>query len=174
MPLGAAKYPTDLGEAELVAGDPARSVDLLRSSCSTLDRLGDRNRLATLAPITARTLLALGRRTRGSAMRSGGGTSPTRRTSTPNTNGVSPVSGLRSRQGRHDEAIALSRESVALLATSQPPRSQRTANMALAGALRAAGDEAGALGAAHEAERLATARQDVASLRKVAASLEGG
>ena len=41
FPLGAATYPTFLGEAELVAGDPARSVELLRSSCSTLDRLGD-------------------------------------------------------------------------------------------------------------------------------------
>ena len=46
-------------------------------------------------------------------------------------------------------------------------------NLALAGALRAAGDEDGATAAAREAERLATAKGDVAALRKIGAFLRG-
>ena len=61
LPLGAAEYPISLGDSELVAGDPARTVDLLCRSCATLDRLGEHSRLASMAPLTARTLLAVGR-----------------------------------------------------------------------------------------------------------------
>ena len=54
------------------------------------------------------------------------------------------ISGLRSRQGRHDEAITLARESVALLARSDFIVSLQLAHLALARALRMAADERGA------------------------------
>jgi hypothetical protein len=82
------------------------------------------------------------------------------------------VSGLRLKQARHDEAIGLARESVALLAGTGFARSLGIANMALAIALRAAGDEADAVAAAREAERLAIARGELAALRKIAAFLD--
>ena len=61
LPLGVAEYPIQLADTELVAGEPARVVELLIESCSTLDRLGEHSRLASMAPITAQTLLVLGR-----------------------------------------------------------------------------------------------------------------
>jgi hypothetical protein len=171
LPLGVATYPSFLGEAELVAGDPGRSVEGLRSSCSTLDRLGDKNRLASQAPLTARTLLALGRFDEVERYAYWGRDIAHLEDLDAQMQWRVAISGLRSHQGRHDEAIALARESVALLAPSEFMASLGAANMALAWALRAAGDEAGAVAAAHEAEHLAAARQDVAALRKLAAFL---
>jgi hypothetical protein len=171
FPLGAATYPSFLGEAELVAGDPARSVELLLSSCSTLDRLGDKNRLASLAPLTARTLLALGRFDEVEHYAFWGRDTAHLEDLDAQMQWRVAISGLRSHQGRHDEAIALARESVTLLAPSELMAGLGASYMALAGALRAAGDEAGAVTAAHEAESLAAARQDVASFRKIAAFL---
>ena len=173
LPLGAATYPTFLGEAELVAGDPRRSVEVLRSSCSTLDRLGDKNRLASQAPLTARILLALGRFDEVEQYAYWGRDIAHVEDLDAQVQWRVAVSGLRSHQVRHAEAIALARESVALLASSEFMASLGVANMALAGALRAAGEEAQAVAAAHEAERLAAARQDVASLRKITAFLAG-
>lgn len=83
------------------------------------------------------------------------------------------ISGLRSRQGQHDEAVALAREAVALLAGSELIVSMTQANLAFASALRAAGDEPAALVAAREARRLAAAKQDRSALRKIEAFLAG-
>ena len=167
FPLGAARYPTDLGDTELEVGDPARTVELLRSSCSTLDRLGERNRLASLAPLAAQTLLAVGRLDEVEHHAFWG-----RDIAHPDDVDAQyrwrvAVSGLRLKQARHDEAIGLARESVALLAGSGRARSLGIAHMALAMALRAAGDEVEAVASAHAAERLAVPR---ATLRHSARS----
>jgi hypothetical protein len=77
------------------------------------------------------------------------------------------VSGLRSQQGRHDEAIVLASEAVVIMAPLEFVVTLQEANMALASALRAAGDEPAAIAAAHEAQRLASAKQDIAALRKI-------
>jgi hypothetical protein len=83
------------------------------------------------------------------------------------------VAGLRSHQGRHDEAVALAREAVALLIRSEMVVSLTVAQMSLASTLRAAGDEPAAVAAAHAAQRIASAKQDKAALRKIDAFLSG-
>jgi len=83
------------------------------------------------------------------------------------------ISGLRSIQGRHGEAVALAREAVALLAGSEFIVLLTLANLALANALRAAGDEPAAVVAAQEARRLASAKQDQSALHKIDAFLNG-
>ena len=171
--LGAWLYPITLGEAELASGEPARTVDLLRQSCATLDRLGHRGVLASLAPRTAQTLLALGRLDEVEHYAFWGRDVADPLDVEAQMGWRVAISGLRSLQGRHDEAVTLARESVALVAGSEWLRSLAQSHLALARALRGAGDEPAARAAAHEAESLAAARQDVASLRTIAAFLRG-
>jgi class 3 adenylate cyclase len=83
------------------------------------------------------------------------------------------ISGLRSEQGRHDEAVVLAREAVALVAPTEDVVMRMRAQRTLAGVLRAAGDEPAAVVAALEARSLAAAKQDRATLRKVDAFLMG-
>jgi hypothetical protein len=83
------------------------------------------------------------------------------------------ISGLRSSQDRHDEAITLARESVALLGRSEFVVLLGDSHLTLARALRAAGDEPAAMAAASEARRLASRKQDKAALQRIAAFLHG-
>ena len=85
----------------------------------------------------------------------------------------SAISGLRSTQGRHHEAIGLAIESVSLLDGTDFLVSQTRAKMTLARALRAAGDEPAASTAATEIQVLATAKGDRAMLRTITTFLEG-
>ena len=113
-PLGASTYPVKLGSPSWPPVSQPGPWSLLRWSCSTLDRLGDLSRLATVAPLTARRSWQLGSPTRSSTLHSGGATllSPTIRTRSAMAD---RISGLRSHQGHHDEAIALGARVVALL-----------------------------------------------------------
>jgi DNA-binding SARP family transcriptional activator len=183
MPLGSSSYAMWLGDAELAAGEPSRTVELLRSSCSTLDRLvgvGEppspsrwSGLLSSMAPLTAQTLLAVGRLEevewyafRGREVADPGDLDAQFRWRIA-------ISGLRSRQGRHDEAVALAREAVALLVGSESIVSLTQANLGLASALRAAGDEPAAVVAAREARRFALAKQDRSALHNIDAFLNG-
>ena len=156
LPLGVAMYPMFLGDAEITAGEPARTVELLRRSCSELDRLGERGGLSSMAPLTARTLLAVGRFDEVEHYASWGRDIADPLDVDAQMQWRVAISGLRSHQGRYDEAIALAREAVALIAETGYLVSIAATYMALADALRAAGDEAGARVAAQEAERVAT------------------
>jgi DNA-binding SARP family transcriptional activator len=166
-PLGAAVYPIRLGVAELAAGEPGRAVELLRWSCSTLDRIGDVSRLATVAPLTAQALLELGLSDEVEHFASWGRDIAAADDLDAQVRWRLATAGLRSSQGRHVEAIALARESVALLADTEFIVLQGLACVALANTLRTSGDEPAALAAAHEARRFATAKQDQAALRKI-------
>ena len=173
-PAGASTYPIWLGSAELAAGEPTRTVELLRWSCSTLDRLGDLSRLASVAPLTAQTLLAVGQPDEVEHYAFWG-----RDIADPDDVDAQArwriaISELRSQQGHHDEAITLARESVAFVAPSEFVVLSGLAHMTLARALRAAGDEPAAVAAAHEAQRLASAKQDQAALRTIEAFLGAG
>lgn len=176
MPLGAALHPITVGVAELAAGEPARAIDLLRWSCSTLDRLGTGNGkwpdfLATVAPLTAQTLLALGQLEEVERYAFWGRDVAEAEDLDAQARWRFAISGLRAQQGRHDEAVALARESVSLLAKRQFAASLAIAHRTLAIALRAAGEESEALAAAREAQHIAAARQDVAELRTLEAFL---
>jgi tetratricopeptide (TPR) repeat protein len=172
VPTGAAEYPTCLGDSELAAGEPARIVEMLQASCSTLARLGDTNRLATLAPITSQVLLELGRFAEVEHYAFWGRDVADPGDADGNARWRMAISGLRSQQGQHDEAVALAHEAVAIMARSENVVQLGRAQMALARALRAAGDEPGGLAAADEAKRLAAAKQDLATLRKIDAFLK--
>jgi DNA-binding SARP family transcriptional activator len=183
LPLGVSSYALWLGDAELAAGEPGRAVELLRWSCSTLGRLvglgepPSQSRwsglLASLAPLTAQTLLAVGQLEEVERYAFWGRDIANPADLDAQLRWRIAISGLRSRQGRHDEAVALAREAVALLAGSEFMVLLAEANEALASALRAAGDEPAAVVAAQDARRLASAKQDRSALRKIEAFLSG-
>ena len=171
QPLDAALYPLVLGLTELVAGEPARTVDLLCTSCSRLERLGDIGHLSSLAPLTAQTLLALNRLGDVERYAFWGRDIADSRDLDAHARWRIALSGLRTEQGRHPEAVELAAEAVAILAESGFAGVLEQAHFALAGALRASGDEPAALTAAEEARRLAVAKQDQAALRTISAFL---
>ena len=146
---------------------PVRVVDLLKWSCSALARIGDLGHLAGNAPLTAQALLEVGRLEEVEHYALWGRDVAAADDLDAQARWRIAMSGLRSRQARHGEAIALARESLALLAGSEFVVLLTDAHMALAGALRRADDERGAIAAALEAQRLATAKQDRSALRKI-------
>ena len=171
MPFGVFGYPCFLGLTELHAGEPARVVDLLQDCCANLDRLNDLGRLASVAPLTAEVFLAVGRLDEVERYAFWG-----RDIADPDDVDAHvawriAISGLRSVQSRHDEAISLAREATQLLSAYRDVMLLEQAHLRLAGALRGGGDEPAALAAAEEARRVAAAKQDIAGSRKVDAFL---
>ena len=144
-------------------------VELFKESCSTLDRLGKLDVLASMAPLTALVLLAAGRLDEVERYAVWGRDIAEPDDPDAQASWRMAISGLRSLQGRHDESVTLARESVALMAGTEFVVAQAEAQMTLARALRAAGDEPASFLAAREAERLASAKQDRAALRRIKA-----
>ncbi|MFL5677668.1 MAG: ATP-binding protein [Chloroflexota bacterium] len=169
VPFGAALYPLNLADAEMLAGDPARVAGLLRESCATLDRLALPTLLASLAPVTAQVLLAVGQVDEVERYATWGRDLATSDDIDANARWRNALSALRRTEGRHVEAIELARESVAIMADSEFVDSQMTGQLVLARALRAAGDQAGALEAAEVARGLAATKGNVTALRTIAA-----
>jgi DNA-binding SARP family transcriptional activator len=181
LPFPASSTALWLSQAELAAGEPGRTVEPLRSSCSALEHLVGLGEpasalrwsgvLATMAPLTAQTLLAVGQLEEVEWYGFRGRDLATFDDLDAQANWRIAISALRSRQARHEEAVALAREAVALLAGSEFIVLLAMANLTLAAALRAAGDESAAVVAAQEARRLASAKQDRSALRKIEAFL---
>lgn len=167
MPFGVFGYPCFLGLTELHAGEPSRVVDLLQECCANLDRLRDLGRLASVAPLTAEALLAVGRLDEVEHYAFWGRDIAEHDDIDAHVAWRIAISGLRSVQGRHDEAIALAREATALLAEYRDVLMLEQAYLRLGGALRGGGDEPAALAAAQEARQVAEAKQDTAALRKI-------
>jgi tetratricopeptide (TPR) repeat protein len=168
VPFGAALYPLNLADAEMLAGDPERVIDLLLESCRTLDRLSLTTLLASLAPVTAQTLLVLGRLDEVERYAIWGRELATPDDLDANARWRNALSGLRSAEGRHLEAIELARESVAIMADTEFMDSRMSGQMVLARALRAGGSEAGALAAAEAARVLAADKGNITALRAIA------
>ena len=122
-----------------------------------------------LAPLTAQTLLALGRLEEVERYAFWGRDIAHPRTWMRRCRWRIAISGLRSQQGRHDEAIAVARDAVAILAQSELMTMRVFTLQSLGGALRAAGDEPGALATALSAKRLAAAKQDQTAMRAIEA-----
>ena len=202
LPLGAAIYPMTYGNTALAIGEPASAIDPLRDACEELERLGSARPvtplhgplsaqslaigraaeaerdafwglLATAAPLTAQTLLALGQLDEVERYAFRGRDVAEADDLDAQARWRFAIAGLRSRQDRHAEAVTVARESVALLSDSQLATSMATAYMTLATSLRAAGDVAGALEAARDAHRIAEARKDLAALATIEAFLSG-
>jgi hypothetical protein len=60
VPLAAADWPMALGVAELLVGDPAKAKDVLAWAIPTLQDAGDLGHLASVAPLAAQVLIAIG------------------------------------------------------------------------------------------------------------------
>jgi DNA-binding SARP family transcriptional activator len=173
IPMGAFGYPLFLGDTELHAGDPARAVDMLTESCATLDRLGDFiGGLASMAPLTARVLLAAGQPDEVERYAFWGRDIAEADDVEAHAEWRLAISGLRTSQGRHDEATSLAREAIDLVAEREMAQLLGDAKLTLARASRAAGDEPGALAAAEEAHRIADAKGDQAALRSITAFMD--
>jgi DNA-binding SARP family transcriptional activator len=172
IPMGAFGYPLFLGDTELHAGEPARAVAMLMESCATLDRLGDFvGGLASMAPLTARALLAVERLDEVEHYAYWGRDIADADDVEAHAGWRIAISGLRSRQGRHDEAISLAREAVALVTQREMAQLLADSELTLAAALRAGGDEPAARIVAQDARRIATAKDDRAALRTIDAFL---
>lgn len=167
FPLGVFGYPAFLASAESIAGDRARIVDLLTESCAALDRRGDEGRLASVAPDTALALLAAGRLDEVERYALWGRDIATADDLDAHGRWRIALSGLRSIEERHGEAVELAGEAVDVLAASDLVVLLQEATMALASALRRAGDEPAALAAARRGGQLAAAKGNRAALRKV-------
>ena len=139
VPIGAATYPVNLADAEIVAGDPARVIDLLRASCATLERLDLPMLLATVAPLTAQTLLVLGQLDEVERFATWGRDVAAPDDIDAQARWRNAMSGLRSIRVEHDEAIGLAEESVAIMAGTELVDSRATGHMVLAWALRRRG-----------------------------------
>jgi DNA-binding SARP family transcriptional activator len=171
-PFGLFAYPMYLSFVELDIGEPARVMGMLQELCSTLERLGlHLGGLASAAPLTAQVLLAVGRLDEVERYAYWGRDIADADDLDAQVRWRRAISGLRSRQGRDDEAIALARQAVALSIGTEAVGLLRQSHMSLAEALRAAGDEPAARDAAREAHRLAATKQDQAVLRKIDAFL---
>src|SRR5690606_14687785 len=135
-----------LALTEVHAGEPARVVDLLKECSATLDRLGDVGRLASVLPLTAEALLAVGQLDEVEYYALWG-----RDIADPGDVDAQvawriAISGLRSVQGRHDEAIALAREATQLLLGEyRDVLLLEGAHLRLAKALRGRGDKSAAV-----------------------------
>ena len=174
FPLGVFGYPAFLGMTELSAGEPARVVALLEECCSALDLRGDAPRLASVAPETARVLLAVGRTDDVEHYAWWGRDVAEDDDLDAQGSWRLAIAGLRSLQDRHEEAIALAGEAVAILVDTDRAVLRQQANLVLAEAFRRSGDEPAAIAAAQESRRLAAEKQNNAALRKVTTFLNAG
>ena len=170
LPLGARSTPWGSGMSSCLRATQAGPLTCCVGAVPPWTSSATRVIWPVLRPLQPGRSWRSGGLKRRSAMPYGVEASPIRMTSMRKSVGGSPASELRSGQDRHAEAADLAREAVALLELSEFPVSLGLANLRLATALRAGGDEPAGHAAALEAERLATARQDQAALRAIAAA----
>jgi hypothetical protein len=149
-------------------------IDLLRASCATLERLQLPAPLATVAPLTAQTLLVLGQLDEVERFATWGRDVATPDDIDAQARWRNAMSGLRSIQGRHDEAVGLAEESVAIMASTELVDSRATGQMVLATALRRAGDDARAVEVASAAHALMVAKGNETAIRAITAFLDAG
>jgi len=137
------------GPIEMLAGDPVAAEAELRRDYETLDRLGDRNYISTVAGYLAEALYLQGRfdESRAFTAFSADVAAPDDLATQVLWRGVSAK--LLAQQGRHDEAERAAREAVELTRHADSPIDQANALMDFGGALRMAGkhDEAALAGA---------------------------
>ena len=163
VPLGVADEPMMCANAELIGGDPASVEEHIRWGCAEAERLGDLVHLASLAPLLAEILLRTGDLT-GAEHYMNLGRELTQ---------VDDIDAMvRWRMaaagialGREDQAhaVGLARDALELVAPTEFLPLHYQAQLRLAEALRAAGDESGALAAADESTRLARLKGDRSS-----------
>ncbi len=156
--FNAALTSIDSGPIEMLAGDPVAAEAELRHDYETLDRLGERNFISTVAAYLAEALWRQDRIADATAMAgfSAGVAAPD---DIPTQVALRRVRGkILSREGRLDEAISTCREGVELTRGEDDPTDQAEALADLALVLRAAGEQQAAQAAAVEALALHRAK----------------
>ncbi len=157
----------DSGPIEMLAGDPVAAEAELRRDYETLDKLGDRNYIATVAAYLAEALYRQGRHEDAGAM-----ASLSAEVAAPDDVATQvALRGVRGRllagSGRLDEAQTLCREAVEMSRTEDDPADQAIALSALADVLRAAGRRAEAIETQVAALDLHEAKGDLVSAAAV-------
>lgn len=127
------------GPVEMLAGDPVAAEDELRRDYATLDRLGDRNYISTVAGYLAEALYRQGRYEESAtyAKFSADVAAPDDLATQVLWRSISAK--LLARQGKLDEAEGVAREAVELIRRADDPIEQADALMDLSEVLRMAG-----------------------------------
>jgi ATP/maltotriose-dependent transcriptional regulator MalT len=151
------------GQVEMLAGDPAAAEELWRSTYETLDGLGEKGNLSTIAAFLAEALFALGRPDEAERF-----TDVSEQTATSDdvTSQIAwrvTRSKLRAHRGDLEEAEALAREAISRAEDTDWPYLRGAARMSLAEVLIAARRFAEAAEVAREAVEIYEAKGDIAS-----------
>jgi class 3 adenylate cyclase/tetratricopeptide (TPR) repeat protein len=153
----------DSGPIEMLARNPVAAEAELRRDYATLESLGERNYISTVAALLAESLFAQGRFDEAGAMEStGAGVAAPDDVVTQVI--LRSVRGrLLARAGRHVEAEEVCREAVELSRTEDDPRDQASALSALAHVLAASGKRDQAAAVQTEALALYQSKGDLVS-----------
>jgi class 3 adenylate cyclase/tetratricopeptide (TPR) repeat protein len=162
------------GLIEMLAGDPLAAEAELRGDYATLEELGDRNYISTVAAYLAEALYRQGRDGEADAMASFGA-----EVAAPDD--VATQIALRrvrgrllARAGRAGEAESLCREAVEMSRTEDDPADQAATLTALADVLRASARDVEAAATETAALALYEAKGDIVSAAAARRSLAGG
>ena len=136
------------GDVEFLAGDIAAAERAFRENYRLLEELGDEGHKSTAAGHLALALAHLGRFDEAESYARIAIEATSEDDLASQVEGRAAQARVVSARGRHDEAIALAREAVEMLADAQYPSSQGDVCMELAEVLRAAGRPAEAAEAA--------------------------
>jgi tetratricopeptide (TPR) repeat protein len=160
------------GQLELLAGDPAAAEQILRAAHETLERLGERGNLSTIAAFLAEALCAQGEDDEAEQL-----TLESERAAAPDdvTSQVAwrtTRAKLLAHRGDVERAEALAREAVTRADETDWPSLRGEARRALAGALLAAGRKEAAAEVAREAVGVYEAKGNIAGAEAARALLE--
>ena len=161
----------DSGPIEMLAGDLIAAEAELRRDYATLDRLGERSFITTVAAYLAEALYRQGRYTDADTFAAFSAKVAAADDLLTQFLWREVRAKLHAREGQFEEAESLGREAVELSRRSDDPVGQANALMDLAEVLRAAGRGRDATGAATEALRLYEAKGNVVSAKLAQAFL---
>jgi tetratricopeptide (TPR) repeat protein len=151
---------------EMLAGDAAAAADTLRASFDTLERLGERGFLSTIAGFLAQALYALGEHDEAARFSRASEEAASPEDVYSQVLWRSARAKLLARRGDHEEAERLGREAVELVERSDLLNSQGDALLDLAEVLRLAGREDEARATAAEAARRFERKGNLPSLER--------
>jgi class 3 adenylate cyclase len=174
MPLGVADEPMMCANAELIGGDPASVEEHIRWGCAESERLGDLTHLASLAPLLAEILLCTGDLAGAEHYVTVGRELTQDDDLDAMIRWRMAAAGIAIGRGERVTAVALARDAIGIVGPTEFLPLRYQAQLRLAEALRAAGDEPGARDAAEESARLAELKEDRASEARARAFLLNG
>jgi ATP/maltotriose-dependent transcriptional regulator MalT len=170
--LYAALTSLDSGPVELLAGDAAAAEAELRKDYQTLERMGERNYIATTAGYLAEALYAQARYEEAEEIARISSELSAADDVAAQFHWRSVTAKLMAREGRFDEAETTARDALAIIRRSEEVDSQGTALLDLGEVLHLAGKDADAAGAIREAVDLFEAKGNLVHAAKARLLLE--